>query len=278
MKALSQDNYTIRPFRATKPWDISYTYLTDSNESVFINEAIKAPSGWQWGVFPEPENTNGIKKYTLFESAQNLFYGSGSTRIPEFGKLFSPTGAFYTVNISQAKFGERIRPGSFVLSSPSTTASFVDDGNGRITPAHDTSSIIGNIFYSQGVVVIQKTLQGGSITGSIINSAGLSLTTGSSLNIKFDSQVTIFEHTIMATLEKEELNYSSNPSLALFKSSSVSGSIKLFDTMASGTLHPYITQIGFYNNNYELLAIAKFPHPIKRAPEIQQTFVVRFDI
>ena len=43
-------------------------------------------------------------------------------------------------------------------------------------------------------------------------------------------------------------------------------------------LVPYITTIGLYNDDKEMLAVAKLPKPIKNLPDYPVNFIVRFDI
>ena len=42
-------------------------------------------------------------------------------------------------------------------------------------------------------------------------------------------------------------------------------------------LAPFITTIGLYDDNCELVAVAKLPQPIKSDPEIPVNFIIRFD-
>jgi hypothetical protein len=42
-------------------------------------------------------------------------------------------------------------------------------------------------------------------------------------------------------------------------------------------LAPYITTIGLYDDNCDLIAVAKLPQPIKSEPDIPVNFIVRFD-
>jgi len=42
-------------------------------------------------------------------------------------------------------------------------------------------------------------------------------------------------------------------------------------------LAPYITTIGLYNDQNEMVAVAKLPHPIKNLPDHDMNFIVRFD-
>jgi hypothetical protein len=54
------------------------------------------------------------------------------------------------------------------------------------------------------------------------------------------------------------------------------GSIHNFAT--GSDFNPYITSIGLYNSNNELLAIGKLAKPIKNEKELDMNFVVRFDV
>jgi len=47
--------------------------------------------------------------------------------------------------------------------------------------------------------------------------------------------------------------------------------------MASQSLYPYVTSIGLYNQDHELVAVAKLSNPIQRTDYSTQTFVVKFD-
>jgi hypothetical protein len=48
--------------------------------------------------------------------------------------------------------------------------------------------------------------------------------------------------------------------------------------MNSKQLFPYVTTIGFYNSNNELVAVAKPSVPVQRTSDMPQTFIVKFDI
>ena len=53
----------------------------------------------------------------------------------------------------------------------------------------------------------------------------------------------------------------------------LSGSV---DTTGS-FLSPFITTIGLYDDNCDLVAVAKLPQPIKSEPDIPVNFIIRFD-
>ena len=112
---------------------------------------------------------------------------------------------------------------------------------------------------------------------------------GSTLQADFSSSQTIYEWQMVATINPGEFNFSINPSATgegKFPNAGFSttgsrldtGSAKISDLMLSGTLSPYMTTIGFYNNDNQLLAVGKLPQPIARSKKTQQTIVVRFDV
>lgn len=116
----------------------------------------------------------------------------------------------------------------------------------------------------------------------LITSGGLSqLYSGSTVSVTFQSTQTIYEYQVIATIEPYEFNTSMNPSVTQMLatgSTGNSGSVQVVDQMLSGTLSPYITTIGLYNDRYELVAIGKLPNPIKRLSKTQQSFIIRWDM
>jgi len=276
MKSIPPENYLVSPFLTHKTQIYEYTYLSASNvPQVTIDLAVQhlSPEAWQFVPGNESINPSGIYEGTLYASIQNLFYHSGS--VYSLGNLFNANGTqFYVISLAQPSYGETIRKGSFTLTSPNySTGSLTDDGNGHITGAN-TSSIVGNIFYGLGIVVLRQVT--GSFSSSVVSDLGMFLDTGSQVQVQFDATQTIYEHQVICTMEVGEFNYSTNPSISS-PSSSVSGSDKIYDAFASGTLTPYITTVGAYTNRGELVAIAKFPRPVKRVPESQQTVIIRWD-
>ena len=283
MKSLTSDNYLTRPFFAFKGWAYRYTQFGINSSSVSINLASLPPASWaNFDPNTSPQNSNGLYTQTLYQSIQNYFYNSGSpfdrsVIVSPTDKEFYPTGSnFYVVNLHQSTIGEGVHRSSFELTSPSSTASISDNGQGLLISSVN-GNVVGNIFYGLGVAVIKQDT--GSYSSSLVTDQGLYLYTGSIVDVRFESVYTIYEHLALCTIEPGEMNFSNNPTT---RNATVSGSGQYDgpvarDLFVSGTLTPYITTVGLYNNAYELVAVAKLPRPIKRAPEVQQTFIVRFD-
>lgn len=270
MKAITAENYHVRPFVTNKVQQYTYTFLSGSNpDEVSVDVAVVPPAMWGFDPDNDPVNLDGIYQRNLYASLRHLFYSSGS--VWNSGQALEiPSGSqIYVINLAQNSYGERIRPGSFSLSVGASTGSIIDDGSGTLKVGISGSNV-GHIFYSLGIATIQYH------SGDSVNPFGLNLTTGSVLDITFKATQTIYEHSIICTMDEGEFNYTTNPSLILTSSASEDG--KVVDFFASGSLTPYMTTVGLYTSLGQLVAIAKFPRPIKRASESQQTVVIRFDV
>jgi hypothetical protein len=281
MKPLGHGGYLVRPYTVYKQHSYSYIYpsASDSTNRVNIDEALPASPGWEWLGSSEPVNTDGIYKRPLHTSVRHRFYSTSSVSQSMYGNAqgteYVPSvyDSFYVVNITQDGYGEGIRPESILLTAVGSTDTVRDDGAGHLYINSTAGKLVGNVFYSLGLMVIQKA------SGSTINANGMFLANGDNVRVRYDSTVTIQEHTAVCTIEASEMNWSSNPTINPNSvSSSISGSNPIIREFVSGNLTPYMTTVGLYNSVNELVAVAKVPRPIKRTPEMSQTFVVRFDL
>lgn len=75
-------------------------------------------------------------------------------------------------------------------------------------------------------------------------------------------------------MKESEFNLSYNPSLVT--GSYASGSLRSFAT--GSFFEPYVTTIGLYNDQNELLAVAKLAKPIPISQHTDMTFIVKYDI
>jgi hypothetical protein len=91
-------------------------------------------------------------------------------------------------------------------------------------------------------------------------------------NLSFKNEHIIYENEIRCVVKESEFNLSYNPSLT----SDESGSLYGFAT--SSSFNPYVTTLGLYNDNNELLAVAKFGKPLLISPDTDMTFVVKYDL
>jgi hypothetical protein len=126
------------------------------------------------------------------------------------------------------------------------------------------TDIVGNAFYAHGVLVFTNT------SGSYRNI----MCSGSEFVMNFKSTVTINEHTVMLTFTPSEYNMTFNPSAAKV----ISDRIMEYEQFVTGSeWSPYITTIGLYSKNHELVAVAKLAKPLKKPTDMPMTVAIRWD-
>ena len=127
------------------------------------------------------------------------------------------------------------------------------------------SPYVGNVFYKNGFVTIThpKYINALDTTGDgIINT------------LQFQGSHQIYEHEYQCTIGEHEYNNTTNIS-ARKRGSIREEEMAGFQT--SSVFKPYVTTIGLYNENNELLVVVKLASPIRMSNETDTTFVVRWD-
>ena len=100
------------------------------------------------------------------------------------------------------------------------------------------------------------------------------ITNINNFKISFTNEYTVYENYITAKIKESEFNLTYNPSL-LQTSSNVYSEVKNFAT--GSDFHPYASTIGLYNDDNELLMVAKFGQPVPISRETDMTFLIRYD-
>ena len=118
---------------------------------------------------------------------------------------------------------------------------------------------VGNIFYDQGMI-IYSPYQNELVSSSFTKDFTLS----------YKSSLDIEQLKYYINVPMNDFNTSTNPSLY-----DITGSLASFAT--GSDFNPYITTIGLYDTNYNLVAVAKLGAPIPKRNDIDLNFEVRFD-
>ena len=126
------------------------------------------------------------------------------------------------------------------------------------------SAIVGNIFYNHGIAVVTD------LSGSYDKLTGVD----NDFTLKFKNSYPVTVHNYKCVVEDGEFNVTLNPTARL-KNDINNPKLQGFATASH--FSPYITTIGLYSDNNELLAIGKLANPIKSPKEIDITFNVQFD-
>lgn len=134
---------------------------------------------------------------------------------------------------------------------------------------------VGNVFYNEGLVVISDPRP--KYKNALLGASGSydysGLTNG--FNGEYKSTTTFFEHEIICKIRKHEYNFTQNPSIF----SDINFSPSLVDTnVTHKDFNPYITTIGLYNEDRDLIAIAKLANPLIKRDDVDMNIIVRFDM
>lgn len=290
LKEIPKSDIVIRPFKVYKEWAFTET---DKDEV-----DVKWGLSGSFGDF-DATDANDIRG-VIYRSIEAQFYRNSATAsiMTEVGrrKSYSSTternleSQFALFSIPQIYYGEGIKPGSLTLTTGSVT--YTDDGFSNLIDS--ASNIKGNILYDRGFVIATKDIQSGS--------------SFTDYSLQFRSTKTIFENEIFISVLESEFNTSTNPtaltdidselvtailddpitkqkytgSFFNIKSAKVNPLFWEYDFSASNDptgsyLTPYITTIGLYDNEMNMVAVAKLPQPIKSLPDYPLNFIIRFD-
>jgi hypothetical protein len=253
-----------------------YNYI-DGVDGSSVATASFNPDGTITGLLYTPNSYNYLSN-TL---PANRYFPTGSGEI--IGVIAIPSNLF----------GEYIKPGTFTLSYES--GSFTDDGEGNILTG---SSKVGDIIYEHGMVIIThgETLEILSLlpplpeppqfrtpresisiktpNAPIPQLMGMSPITSPNLTCSFDSTITIYESQYKCTLRENEFNFSQNPTLI----SGSTNSGKIYDYATGSYFNPYVTTVGLYNNDKELLAVAKLAQPLPLSSVTDMNILINLDL
>tara|TARA_R110000868_G_scaffold91756_3_gene254301 strand:+ start:19215 stop:20183 length:969 start_codon:yes stop_codon:yes gene_type:complete len=182
------------------------------------------------------------------------------------------------ISIPSKLYGDKIQPGSFIITSDS--GSIIDDANGNLLT--EGGEICGTIVYQHGLAVITYDgalgsyygvasygvdTYGGDTTGFVTN-----FIASSNVTCSFSSSFTIFETQYKCTFDPSEFNFSLNPSLI---SGSTEGIIYNFAT--GSYFNPYVTTVGLYNENQDLIAVGKLAKPLPSNNTTDTTIIINID-
>jgi len=123
---------------------------------------------------------------------------------------------------------------------------------------------VGNIFYDYGILTITDPRPKYANMCSDIEKH----------YVNFQGMHTIYEEEYLCNIRSGDYELSMNPTLR------INNSIKdeeLKGMVSSSHFSPYITTVGLYNDNFDLIATAKMASPLKKPKNMDTTIVVRFD-
>ena len=236
-----------------------------------------------------PEKYWPTSSYTT-QALSGPLYGEAIYGEDVYGepRIISPT--IGVISIPKSLFGDYILPNSINITTPS--GSYYDDGEGRLirTNINDTTVVVGNVTYGQGMIVFTggsrkvgigedgywgSAEYGDGIYGgrTIGNNDIENLIDTVNITMSFSSSFTIYETQYKCTIGESEFNYTLNPST--ISGSSNDGTV--YSYITGSYFSPYVTTVGLYNNSNELVAIGKMAQPLPTSRTTDTTILVNID-
>ena len=185
--------------------------------------------------------------------------------------------------------------------------------NVQFAAASDTVQRVGNIFYNAGLIVMTRNPQQRLLTNwdlsfkstkTIYEHEYLLIVNEDEFNVSQNPTAVVEvgrETLLVPTSDGKIVGTVTNPGTKYIRKKSIletgdtldyrmgssynnaiSGGFEHYDLSGSldstgSFLSPFITTIGLYDDNCDLVAVAKLPQPIKSEPDIPVNFIVRFD-
>jgi hypothetical protein len=229
----------------------------------------------------------------VYGQYRNLVYGTETDNF-SFDNGQNTAEQIYVINISRARYKQSIQPGSLNLylaypsASVTNSIQLTDDSNttsltrfiGENRVFYIISGSNGNAYTSSaattyygmmlpdlGVIILDAS---GSLSGKYFATASLATSSiqnnhfkmvaaiGSGSNyggFSLRSQETVSSRFFFTRIKNSEFNYTTNPSII-----DANGNL-LYNTLIDNP-QTYITTVGMYNDNNELLAVAKLSKPL----------------
>ena len=221
---------------------------------------------------------------TIYGQYRTLINGDENTDF-QFGTS-TPNSVFF-ISVERARFKEKILPGSLTLvlensssislTDNSVTASvdtYKDSGreyliySGAAGEIYSDAKVYGKLYPDVGIAVLNGDLLESdgalpiidltnNLTGSAFqgNKSVLFNSIEAGQNFTLRAEETLSSNYVFVRARNSEFNYSTNPS-------NISGSGELQHDSMIDTPQAYITAVGLYNDNNELLAVSKLSTPL----------------
>lgn len=235
---------------------------------------------------------------TIYGQYRNLVFGDEEVDFTFQGQT---SNDIYVISIDRARYKEKLFPGTFNLklqtgtgatakvlhltdnSNDINTVSFVDAGRiydiisgsdgtkyaGSDNGYNASGGSYGKFLPDVGVIVLSGTaLADTQANGGIEINTNLGQASGQTPNhdllfdaifagdsFKLQSEETISSNFIFVRVRNSEFNYSTNPS-------NITSSGELRHDVMINSPQAYITTVGLYNDNNDLVAVAKLSRPL----------------
>ena len=243
------------------------------------------------GVDVEGDRLTGLK------TSRGRFYNFPQSNLtPDRGFSTDEYSAIGVLSVPSKLYGNYIQPSSFTIRFGSGSAGVTyydikDDGEGNLLL---NDQHCGNIIYEQGIAILTgrfvlgygADVYGDDLYGNDISSFAndpdwvRNFVDTRNISCSFSSSFDIYETQYKCTIRANEYNYSLNPSLLKNFGQNeilISGSNQYKDFVTGSSFSPYVSTVGLYNENQDLIAIGKLSQPLPTSQTTDTTILINID-
>jgi len=273
-EVLSKTNYEITSATAAQERNIN-SFVMEATSTGFLVNA--------------KGTTTSTPLSAAFRNISNYFFSSSAAnRIPVAQNNIATTGISRVITIGRTTVDDAILSGSVtgtfsfgtqankvIIDRPEQSISGAVGRKGDLVDQTDTTNVVGTVFYDTGTLVFHGGDYSKNTNFLIDSSSGFVFGPGATAgnvainNISFISLNMLKRSVFFTRAFNQEFNYSNNPT-AIANASLGSISSNLTSNPTS-----FITTVGLYNSNNELLAVAKTAPPVKKDFDTEKVFAVR---
>ena len=264
------------------------------------------------GSLGNTTKTNSGDRQTAANYRQfaNVLLPPGTSKFT-FTNFASASEDFYFVVMNRARMREKMDPGNWELRigahAGGKIMKFIDDSGATTTPTVNQAGRVFNVVsgsIASGTADTFRTAEAGGSLGNFYPDLGIIILDASHLqvtsSVELDRQTNTFtsssmqffkaistgsyfqarrEEEVTSTMyfcraNNKDFNFSNNPTFAT-KSGDTEGVFT--QTTFEGDPKTFITQVGLYNDNSELLAIAKLSKPVLKSFSREAVIKVKLD-
>jgi hypothetical protein len=240
----------------------SFSWVSSSLQEFFYSESVffdTFDSSTQITLDPStpPSNYIFVSASWLGASDNTPFRDSGLLKLSQIGN----EGITFDANTGE-------------MTSDSSLYTFADTNNDK--------GPIELLFYSSSILDTTFSISANEKIGNIIYPHGMAIFTNQNLPLSdittlnnvtcsFSSSLTIYETQYKCTIRENEYTLTQNPS-ALADSEG-----NMYSFVTAPYFSPYVTTVGLYDDEQNLLAIGKLSQPLPTSPTTDTTIVINID-
>ena len=274
-EVLTKTNYEITSATAAQERNIN-SFVMEATSTGFLSNA--------------KGTTTSTPLSAAFRNISNYFFSSNvPNEIPVAQNNVATTGISRVITIGRTTVDDSILSGSVtgtfsfglgdadkvIIDRPEQSISGAVGRKGDLIEKADTTNIVGTVFYDTGTLVFHGGSDAQGTNFLIASSSGFVFGPGATAgnvainNLSFISLNMLKRSVFFTRAFNQQFNYSNNPT------SISNASLGSISSNLTGNPTTFITTVGLYNTNNELLAVAKTAPPVKKDFDTEKVFAVR---